>query len=281
MDALQAGILPQEENRAVNDGAAPLKVEQKTELLPLDAAERVVVFKGTSGKIYRHVFRRFTAADWENFFAHIVAEFKREKGGFMQVVDMDYASLVLYARTIVRVEGYQTPDGSKPEESPRWPENIQQHIRLKAMGWIMNVTHAEPADESMLDAESVSVTIDAAWNEYEPGAMKHYKGLVHHFTLPSAEHRRRVLKAKNRAFVAGGSRNGTTVIPSGHGVLVKLYDELIECVDGYGIAGREIASHAEIVREMDAFHKSAVVAQLFQSSTGIDEENAEKATEKE
>jgi hypothetical protein len=292
MDTMQVA-LPQEEHRT-EFSPASANAYQKPELLPLDAAERTIVFR-SGGKPFRHIFRRITAADWENFFAHVVAEFKREKGGFMQVVDMDYASLVLYARAIVRVEGYQTRDGRAPETLPTWPECVPQHHRLAAMGLIMNVTHAEAADDSMLEAEGVAVTIDAmwneetprplpAWNEGAPGphlsagaspAMKQYRGLVHRFASPTAEHRRRLLKAKNRAFVAGGSRNGTTVIPSGHGVLVKLYDELIECVDGYAVGGREIASHDEIIREMDAFHKSAVVARLFQSSTGIDEDGAE------
>jgi hypothetical protein len=107
--------------------------------------------------------------------------------------------------------------------------------------------------------------------------MKQYRGLVHHFALPTAEHRRRVLKSKNRSFVAGGSRNGTTMVPSGHPVLVKLYDELIERVEGYSISGRELNGRDEIAREMDAYHKSATVARLFQPSTAIDdEENAEK-----
>jgi hypothetical protein len=281
MDAMQTA-LPQEEHRT-EFSPASAKAYQKPELLPLDAAERTIVFR-SGGKPFRHIFRRITAADWENFFAHVVAEFKREKGGFMQVVDMDYASLVLYARAIVRVEGYQTRDGRAPETLPTWPECVPQHHRLAAMGLIMNVTHAEAADDSMLEAEGVAVTIDAMWNEETAtsfstmaasAAMKQYRGLVHRFASPTAEHRRRLLKAKNRAFVAGGSRNGTTVIPSGHGVLVKLYDELVERVEGYSIGGREIVDKNEVVREMDAFHKSAVVARLFQSSTGIDEEGAE------
>lgn len=282
MDALQTA-LPQEINESFAAFTAPQKIEQKPELLPLDSPERTVVFR-SGGKTYRHIFRRFTAADWENFFAHVVAEFKRENGGFMQVVDMDYASLVLYGRAIQRVEGYQTRDGREPEKLPTWPECVPQHHRLAAMGLIMNVTHSEAKDDSMLEAEGVPVTIDAMWNEETHGslslvaanaAMKQYRGLIHHFASPSAEHRRRLLKAKNRAFVAGGSRNGTTIIPSGHGVLVKLYDELIERVEGYSISGRELNGKDEIVREMDAFHKSAVVARLFQTSSGIDEENAE------
>jgi hypothetical protein len=266
--ALQVA-LPQEENR-IETPAAP----QQIELLPLDSPERTVAFR-SGGKPFRHAFRRITPADWESFFAHVVAEFKREKGGFMQVVDMDYASLVLYARVIVRVNGYETRDGREPEKLPNWPECIPQHHRLEAMKLITNITFSAEADDSMLEAEGVAVTIDAMWNEVAPASMKQYRGLVHHFASPTAEHRRRLLKAKKRTFVAGGSRNGITVIPSGHGVLVKLYDELIERVEGYSISGRELNDREDIVRDMDAFHKSAVVAQLFQTSTGLDAENAE------
>jgi len=252
----------------------PAKAGEELQLLPLDSPTRVAVFTHR-GKTHRHIFRRFTATDWENFFAHVVAEFKREKGGYTQVVDMENAMLVTYGRAILRVEGYRTRDGREPDKLPSWPECIPQQHRLDAMRLAMNVTHSEESDETMLEMEGESVTIDAMWNEGETGKMKLYRGLVHHFASPSAEHRRRVLRAKNRAFVAGGSRNGTTVIPSGHGVLVKMYDELIQRVEGYSIGGRELNGRDEAVREMDAFHKSAVVARLFQTSSAIDEENAE------
>ncbi len=275
MDALK---IPPQLDGSTGQFAAPMPIEQNVELLPLDSPERVAVFR-SGGKTYRHIFRRITASDWAMFFSHVVAEFKREKGGFTRVVDMDYAQLALYTRAIRRVEGYRTTDGREPEKLPTWPECIPQHHRMAAMGIVMNLTYSD-ADESVLDAESVSVMVSAMWNEGDAGHMKIYEGLVHHFASPTAEQRRRLLKSKNRAFIAGGSRDGTTMIPSGHGVLVKLYDELIECVDGYGIAGREIQSRDEIVREMDAFHKAAVVGRLFQSAAEIDEENAENATEK-
>jgi hypothetical protein len=269
MDGSQVAI-PQQENQIEQSAAS-----RKDELLPLDSPERIAVFQ-YKGKARRHIFHRFTAADWENFHAHVIAEFKQEKGGFTRVVDTDYASLVLYGRAIQRVEGYTTSDGREPEKLPDWPECVPQHHRLEAMKLIMDVTFSGAADDSILQAEGVSVTINAKWNEAETGDMKQYFDLVHHFAYPTAVQHRRLLKAKSRAFVAGGSRNGITVIPSGHSVLVELYGELIERVEGYSIGGRAIADKNEVVREMDAFHKSAVVAQLFQPSAGLDEENAEK-----
>lgn len=262
--------VPQQENQI-----STLAASQKDELLPLDSPERIAVFR-YRGQARRHIFRRFTSADWDSCFAHVIAEFKREKKGFTQIVDMDYASLVLYSKTIQRVEGYTTSDGREPQNLPDWPECVPQHHRLLAMRIIMDVMFASEADDSILQAEGPSVMIDAKWNEAEPGDMKQYFGRVHHFSYPTARHHSRLLRAKSRAHVAGGSRDGTTVIPSGHGVLVSLYDDLIRRVEGYSILGRELNGREEIVREMDAFHKSAVVAQLFKTSLGLDEENAEK-----
>jgi hypothetical protein len=268
VDPLQVAV-PQQENQI-----APPAASQKDELLPLDAAERVAVFQ-YKGKPRRHIFRRLTAADWENCFSHLVAEIRQEKKGVTRTVDMDYASLVLYARAIQRVEGYSTSSGVEPEKLPDFPECIPQHHRLEAMKIVMDVSFSGDADDSVIQAEGASVMIDAKWNEAETGDMKQYFRLVHHFAYPAARHNSRLLRAKSQARIVGGSREGTTIIPSGHATLVSLYDDLIRRVEGYSISGRELNSKEEIVREMDAFHKASVVAQLFKTSAGLDAENAE------
>jgi hypothetical protein len=48
--------------------------------------------------------------------------------------------------------------------------------------------------------------------------------------------------------------------------MIELYDELIQSVEGYGVAGRPLESPQDIRREMDAYHKSEAVAQLFNVS---------------
>jgi hypothetical protein len=264
-------IVARQENQIENRAAT-----EQNALLPLDSPERAVSFRSAGGKILRHVFRRFTATDWDSCFAHMIAEFAKEKDGYTQTIDMDYAYLVLYERAIERVEGYETPGGIEPSKLPDWPECIPQHHRLRVMSLITNVSYSDDvADDSVLEAEGVSVKIDAVWNETRPGAMKQYRGLVHHFAAPTKQHRRRVIKAKSRArVVGGGGKNGVTIIPSGHGVLTALYDELIERVDGYAVNGRELTGKSEIASQMDAFHKASAVAQLFQASPR-EEENTE------
>ena len=264
--------MPSEVNVSSTNGL-PIEVPgvnlAEQELLPLDAAERVVTFR-SEGKTYRHIFNRITAKDWEDFFAHIVAEFKQERNGYSQVVDTDNASLVLYTRAVKRVEGYRVRNGSALETLSDWKERIPQHHRMAVADLFMRAGRSEEGDDSMIDSEGATVTLDALWNEAAPGEMKRYKGLVHRFSAPTAEHRRRFLKSKNRAFIAGGSRTGVTMVPSAHLVLVKLYDELIEGVDGYGLGGRALASREQIAREMDAYHKAAAVGQLFPTSLRVD-----------
>ncbi len=261
----------------VNSVSNPQEVprqESSPELLPLDARERVIVFR-SGGRICRHIFRRITASDWETFFAHIVAEFREEKNGFMQVVDTDFAKLVVYNRAILRVEGYDTPDGSEPNKLPDWPECIPQEHRLPAVEFLMKLNQSEVQNRFSLETGSKRVRIDAMWSEAEElGSMKEYQGLVHKFATPKAGHRQKFLKAKNRSFVAGGSRNSTTIIPSAYPSLVRLYDELIEGVEGYSVSGRPLDGRDEIAREMDGFHKSVAVSRLFQTTGGIDSDGA-------
>jgi len=239
-------------------------------LLPLDAPERIVVFR-SGQRSYRHVFRRICAADWEKFFSAVVAEFRNESGGYSQLLDTDCASLKLYSLAIQRVEGYRTRDGVAVESLTDWKARIPQNHQLTAVDLLMKVGPTEHADESLLESEGVTILLDALWNEGDDGAMRQYRGLAHRFASPTAEHRRRFLRARNRAFVAGGSRAGTTIIPSAHPVLAKLYDELVLSVEGYSAAGAALTSREQIAREMDSVHKAAAVGELFPTALPRDE----------
>ena len=70
--------------------------------------------------------------------------------------------------------------------------------------------------------------------------------------------------------MVGGSRAGTTKLLSAHGTMVKLYDELIQGVEGYSFAGRPLATREAVIREMDVVHKAVAVTQLFPATTVLD-----------
>jgi len=249
-------------------------VDEQKQLLPLDI-ERVVVFR-SGGSVYRHVFRRIGANDWDGFFNKIEAEIEQNGNAVTRTVSADAAALWLYGQCVLRAEGYRVSDGRKLEALPVWRERIPIGHRLKAANLLASVT-VQTGHEDLIEAEGEIVTLDATWSEADgqEAGMAKFCGLVHRFSTPTAEHRRRFLRARSRATVVGGSRSGRTTIPSAQPVLAKLYDELIGSVDGYAIGGRVLTGRDEIAREMDAYHKVVAAREIFE--TIMPEDAAEAA----
>jgi hypothetical protein len=233
-----------------------------SELLPLDAAERVACMQG-HGHIYRHIFRRITVTDWKSFFTNARWELADAGCGSFQMIGTETASLALYSDAILRVEGYEMEGGFKREEQLDLLRCVSRAHRLKAVWLLMRTTGAAMEKAAPSGAKAVSVRIDAPWNEGEHGTMKQYIGLVHRFRSPTPEHRKRFVNLGNAGFaMTTGTRRGA-VLPSSNADLVSLYDELIERVEGYSISGRELDGRDEIVREMDICHKAASVTKIF------------------
>jgi hypothetical protein len=256
--------------------------QARAELLPLDAQERVVSFR-SGGQTYRHVFRRITQKDWDGFFTHIEAEIEQQGRTTHQMVNTDIATLWLYNAVIARADGYVVRDGRKLEELPNWQERVPQQHRLSAADLLMRVSASDSGGPVILDAEGETVVLQALWNDHGLGTqaspvaangMAKFSGLVHRFESPTAEHRRKFLRARSRTVIVGGARQGKTMLPSAQPVLARLYDELIRGVEGYSIGGREIKAN-EIPLEMDGFHKVTAVGQLFQTGLREDAEEAE------
>jgi hypothetical protein len=239
------------------------------ELLPLDAAERVAVFISRStGKTCRHIFRRITVADWKVFFGNVRMEFAEGGTGPGETVGVDTSSLRLYQDAILRVEGYEMPDGRKPEEQPDWPGCVPRFHRLKAIEFLMEAAGSVTEKAVVTDAKVTTVRIDALWNEESAGAMKKYLGRVHCFRSPAAKHRQRLADAGRAGVTMTGTGRGKAVLRSHNAVLVALYDELIEEVDGYSVGGLPLSSREQIVREMDVCHKAVCINEIFPVSLG-------------
>ena len=85
-----------------------------------------------------------------------------------------------------------------------------------------------------------------------------FKNLVHIFREPSSEHERRhqLSRMTETAAARGGSPTGA---------LLFLYDELIEAVEGYSVAGAPVPAQ-RIAAEMDAMHKLVALERLFNPS---------------
>lgn len=249
-----------------------MQENQKAEnqkLLPLDLPERHITWQATeSGQIRTHIFRRLTAEDWAAYFAAITIEADRES----RLVDVDTAALKLYDRAAVRAEGYSVAGGATLESLPNWKSRIRPGHRIQAVDQLTKVTASEDAKLALVEPDVDVVALDAAWSASAPGLMTNYKGLLHRFTPPSVEHQQRYSRETKRSTIVGGSRTGRTIYPVKEKILLKLYDELIQSVDGYSVGGEALTEREAICREMDAFHKVAAAGQLFST---LGEEEAE------
>ncbi len=207
-------------------------------LLPLDAPE-LAAWIVVDELLLCHVFRRIRQADWETYFASGAAE----SASGNQIASTDADALALYRSAILRVDGYEGDDGRRPEDLPSWPECIPQDHRLAAIDALRRIFWTFAADSIATDKGRVSFEIIST--DGKPGPFVRYFSAVHHFRAPTAEQRERFLRARTR-----------------YTVLVSLYDELIEGVEGYSVDGRAITGRDQIAREMDTYHKS-IAAELL------------------
>jgi len=216
-------------------------------LFPLDAPEFAVRFKSGT-KVFRHVFRRITAADWEAYYDAAISE-SADEGGDAES-SWQEASFVLYDRTILRIEGYQTRDGRKPEELPTWPHCVPQKHRLFAVAILCETVGSIAKDTFTIGAgDTTSVSFVIVRDEGESSTSKQFFGVTHHFSLPTADHWRRFVSARSK-------------FPALYGAVISLYDELAVFAEGYSVGGMPIASE-QLRREMFVPHKIYAVAALF------------------
>lgn len=249
------------------------------DLLPLDA-QRSVTFKD-HGQCFTYFFRRISAQDWLDFFSGI--SFESERVGSERVDRFDFrtAGFELVQRTLERVEGYKlgagggtTSGGGDLMELANWKARLPYgHVQLAA-SLLQKVTESKEEREFVIQPDLDEVFLDAVWEAAGAGKMNEYRGLIHRFRCPSAEDRRRFNRATSEARVVGGTRTGRTIYPGRQKLLAELYDQLVESVEGYGVAGQELKGAEQIRREMDAFHKVSAVQLLFVSPDQGEEEGA-------
>jgi hypothetical protein len=262
---------------STTEGAGQGIATSSSELLPLDAAERVVALKvRDSDTVRRHIFRRIERADVDAYFAATTVVTQRSGQTVENEIDIGSAELKLYERAAVRVEGYGLDDGRNLMDLPNWKNRVPGGHRIRAVDLLMKVMKSAGSRDLVINAEYDVVSLDAMWNEGAAGSMNWYRGLLHRFTPPTDEHWRKFNNFKTRSVAVGGSRAQKTIYPKLDGVLSDMYDVLIVSVDGYAFHGAPLANRATIVAQMDRFHKIAAVAALFdKSETDSPEEEAE------
>jgi hypothetical protein len=227
-------------------------------LLMLDSP-RVLALR--DGKLnYTFHFRRITQADWLTYFNGMYVASRNDGAAQLNTTDLQTAGIELFESTVTKVIGY-----SRELNTPADFKKVLPRHSIPA-SWLLRTVLVSTVDEDKpLDCDSVEARIDAVWSQTTPGdETTMYRGLVHRFTPPTLEQKKKFMRGGAINRVIGGGRKGSTTIYSlKNHALLNLYDQLIQSVDGYGVAGEPLKSVEDVRREMDGYHKVEAVSQLF------------------
>ncbi len=233
--------------------------EQQT-LLPLDAT-RVVTIK-SKDRAYTYQLRRITQFDWLEYFNGIVHQTTQRGDDREQIFESETALLELVDRTLMTVSGYGDLSGVKD-----WKLALPIKHRIAVGIALRNVGSSPTKNEAPDLCDLVEAKLDATWAS--EGKTILYSGLVHRFRQPTIAQLKRFNFESARVKVSGSAENGITVYPARQAIAMKVYDELIESVDGYSVAGVPLDGIANIQREMDGAHKAAAALDLFQQDDDV------------
>jgi len=235
-----------------------LEEEEPKTLLMLDEPRVIPIREGK--RDYTFYFRRILQTDWLNYFNGLYLATRNDGTSQLNTTDFNTAGIELFEATVTKVVGYSRELTTAAD----FKKVLPRHSAPVA-GLLRSVFISEVEDDKPLDCDSVETLIDAHWSQTtSPGQITQYKGLVHRFMPPDVEQRKRYMRGGAISRVVGGTRKGaTTVYSLRNKLLLQLYDELIQSVEGYGVAGKPLESIEDIRREMDGYHKAEAVAQLF------------------
>lgn len=234
----------------------PPEAPKEHTLLDL-AKPRTIVLK-SEGKHYVWHFRRLTLEDWEKYFLGIVHETLNTPVGREEIFEMETAQLDLVDRTVVAVDGY-----GATEDSKNWKLALPLHHRLAA-GTVLRAVglDREKKLEPQL-TDLIEIRVDATWTAENDEKMTAFRGLVHRFRQPTIAEMKQFNFENARVRVRGTQENGITTYPARQLSAMRMYDELIESVEGYSVHGTPLTDIATIRSEMDGAHKAEAALALF------------------
>ncbi|HEX4039076.1 MAG TPA: hypothetical protein VHX37_13530 [Acidobacteriaceae bacterium] len=237
--------------------------QQDKVLLPLDAPRSIAL--RVNQKLLTWHFRRVTQPDWQKFFDGIVNRTLRHNGVEERVFESDTALLELVDRTLSSVHGYDF-DATAADWKAALP--IQHKVTV---GVVLRAVACETAVDDLVLGPHIDVRLTSSWSmEKQTGRMTTYSGLVHRFRHPSIEQMREFNFETSRTRILGTGQDGVTVYPNRQSVAMRLYDQLIDSVEGYAAKGEPLTGIEAIRSEMDAMHKATAAMQLFSPSQSIE-----------
>lgn len=238
---------------------------ERPALLPLDQPRSIAL--RVNGKLLTWHFRRLSHADWNRFFEGIVNRVLRHNGVEERVFESDTALLELVDRALTSVHGY---DFDEKAAAADWKSALPIQHRVTVGVVLRAVACDRSSDESVL-GPGITVRLTASWSmDPQNGRMTTYAGLVHRFRHPSIDQLREFNFETSRTRILGTGMDGITIYPARQAIAARLYDQLIDSVEGYSVAGEPLTDVGAIQKEMDGLHKATAALQLFAPSESIE-----------
>jgi len=235
----------------------------------IDLAQNRLLVIHQNGRRYAVTIARISEAEWLEIFFDAIA-FSLGKGRCASNSESlnatRAAGVRLFEGTAIACEGYPHLEGV-----PDWQTKIPPSHKL-AFGDALFETLVLRDDRSprCLPDQKRVICLQSLWSAGGTGAMCKHRHLTHYFKAPSGRQRQQIDNAYGALRrMSGFSRRGETVLlrplqlfPARS--LISAYNELIIRVDGYVLDGKPLTSdRAEIVLNMDAFHKVMAVRPVF------------------
>jgi hypothetical protein len=236
---------------------------QQNALLPLDVPRRVAINNGRKEFLYS--FRRIGFDDWRAYYANIVNQIVTVAGQSRRIYETEFAALALVEKALSSVEGYGAPLPAN------WKAFLPPQHRL-AVGMVLRAVGRSPEQPELSLSGTVDISLDATWSgsETEEGfKMISYSGLIHRFRHATLEQFRKFNLETAWTATSGTAFNGTTIYPSRPIAAMKVYDELIESVEGYSVDGKPLTDVEAIKVNMDGSHKATAALALFQGEDDV------------
>jgi hypothetical protein len=211
-----------------------------------------------------HVIARPQTKDWLDWARGVSTTYQAHGETLMAETSGEVeAYQALWRRQAVRVEGYVSKDGRTLAEV--YPDTWRDLVPVAHMeAAIKQLAKVQLKTADVLATSGAFVVdLDLAPVEIEV-ADQDTAALIHWFRMPGLAEQKNYKRIMAESRLITGSRRMKTVIGSKLPALVKLYDELIERVEGYNFNGQPVESKGLAQQMMDAIHKQVAVAGLFE-----------------
>lgn len=239
-------------------------------MFDLSAKERFFRLKETRGsrKIrVSHVFRLPTLQDWEGYFRGVsTLGTSRGRDTIEYSGAIQERNVELWEALIQRVEGYHM-HGKNVMELDNWKELIPLPHKTETVSGFINAWRKEEDIEEVevldLGSDNIDVGIVVLTNDDKNEVVQ--TELMFHFMSPDMSDYKHMSKLTSRMrMTRTKERNVSSIsIPTDIKPYVKMFDKLIQKVEGYVYEGEDLMKQPNWKDLVDASHKRTAVDELF------------------